>query len=290
MEKIMFFSDSPSDLLPEDFEGLPYRIVPSSVIYDDGRIIRETEVDRQEYYEYLKTCKEIPTSAMGTPEQWLEALENAVAGGYTHAIICTISSTASSVAQSIMLAREMLENEKPNALTIEIIDSRQYSVIYGRLILEALEQNSQGWGFRRIVDDLRERTRRNQGVLGTYSLRCLQKSGRISGMAAFVGGALGIRPVLLCRDGVIAPVEKVRGDKNLVPAIVEQVRQRIVKPEEQDLYLIHGSVPETELERMETLLRQTLKPRSITRHSIGVTVITNSGPESIAVCYYGEPY
>ncbi|MCL2030033.1 MAG: DegV family protein [Oscillospiraceae bacterium] len=290
MEKIMFFSDSPADLLPEDTQGLPYRMVPSSVIFSDGRVELETNVDRQEYYEYLKTCAEIPTHAMGTPEQWLEAFEDALRGGYTHAVVCTISSTASSVAQSITVAHQELEGKYPGALTVEVIDSRQYSMIYGRLILESLEQAGQGWSFQRIVEDLRERTRRNQGIFGAYSLRCMQKSGRISGMAAFVGGALGIRPILLCRDGKIAPVEKVRGGKNVVPAIIAQLRQRIVRSEEQDLYLIHGSVPPEELDRLEALLIQTLKPKSVRRHTIGVTVITNCGPESVAVCYYGEPY
>jgi DegV family protein with EDD domain len=265
-------------------------MVPSSVIYDDGRIIRETEIDRREFYEYLKTCKNIPGHAMGTPEQWIEALIEAVKDGYTHVLIYTISATASSVFNSIHIAREMVEAEYPGVLTVEVIDSRQYSMIYGRLLLESFEQNEKGWDFQSIVEDLRGRTKCNQGVLGTYSLRCMQKSGRISGMAAFMGGALSIRPVLLARDGVIAPVEKVRGEKKVVPAIVNQIKARIVNPEEQDLTLIHGSVSAEEIERLEALLYKEVKPRSIKRHTIGVTVITNCGPETIGVAYFGESF
>ncbi|MCL1806317.1 MAG: DegV family EDD domain-containing protein [Oscillospiraceae bacterium] len=289
MEKIMFFSDSPSDLLPEDTVGEPYKIVSSSVIYDDGRVIKETDVDRDEFYAYLQTCKNIPGSAMGTPDQWIEALKEAIENGYTHAIIYTISSTASSVHQSITLAREAVEAEHPGALTVEWIDSRQYSMIYGRLILESLKQIRQGWSFQKVADDLRERTQRNQGILGTYSLRCMQKSGRISGMAAFAGGVLGIRPILLARDGVIAPVEKVRGEKNLVPALIKHIKERIVNPEEQDVYITHGIVPEEELTIMEIMLLEEVKVRSVRRHNIGVTVVLNCGPETIIVGFYGEP-
>ncbi|MCL2488812.1 MAG: DegV family EDD domain-containing protein [Oscillospiraceae bacterium] len=290
MEKIIFLSDSPTDFEPEDTAGAPYKMVPSSLIYDDGRIIRENEVDRWEYYDYLKTCKTIPSTAMGTPEQWLEAFTEAAANGYTHAVIYTISSTASSVYQSINLAYEMFEAEQPGALVIEWIDSRQYSMVYGRLLLESIEQSRQGWGFRKIADDLRQRTARNQAVIGTYSLRCMQKSGRISGMAAFMGGALGIRPVLLAQNGVIAPVEKVRGEKNLVPTLVKHIKARIVNPEEQELVLIHGSIPPGELDRMESLLYKELRPKNIIRHTIGVTVVTNCGPETIGIAYFGEPY
>ena len=290
MEKIFFFSDSPADLLPEETEGMPYRMVSSSVIYDDGRTIRETDVDRYEYYDYLRTCKNIPSHAMGTPEQWSEALAEAVAGGYTHAIICTISSTASSVYQSINIAREALEAENPGALTIELIDSRQYSMMYGRLILRSLAQIAEGKSFQEIIDDLNRSLRRTQAIFGAYSLRCMQKSGRISGMAAFAGSIMGIKPVLLARDGLIAPIEKVRGDKNVIPAIINQVKERIVEPEKQDLILLHGSVPAEELDRMEAMLYEELKPRSVMRHTIGVTVITNSGPETIVVGFLGEPY
>jgi len=290
MEKIFFFSDSPADLLPEETAGMPYKMVPSSVIYDDGRIIRETEVDRWEYYEYLKVCTSIPGSAMGTPEQWIEAFTEAIDAGYTHGIVLTISSTASSVYQSINLAYEAIEAERPGAFIIELIDSRQYSMIYGRLILESLALIEEGQSFKYVTIALRERLKHSLGIIGTYSLRCMQKSGRISGMAAFAGGVLGIKPVLLAYDGVIAPVEKVRGEKSLVPALVKHIKSRIVDPGGQDIILIHGSIPGGELDKLEALLYEEVKPRSVLRHSIGVTVVSNCGPETIAVSFFGEPY
>jgi len=290
MEKIRFFSDSPADLLPEDTAGAPYTMVPSSVIYDDGRVVYETDIDRDEYYAYLETCRNIPDSAMGSPQQWFEAFEAAVQDGYTHALVYTISSTASSVCNSIHLAQAMIEEKYPGALTVELIDSRQYSMIYGRLLLESFKQNEQGWGFERIACDLRRRTRRNQAIMGAYSLRFMQKSGRISGMAALAGGALKVRPILLARDGLIAPVEKVRGNKNVVGGIVKHIKSRITDPQDQELMVVHGSVASEELERLDALLDEEIRPKSIVHHSIGVTVATNSGPETIAVGFFGEPY
>lgn len=285
----MFFSDSPSDLLPEDYAGKPYRINSSSVIYDDGRIIRETDVDRDEYYQYLIQCKEIPTTAMGTPEQWLEGFEEAFQNGYTHAVIVTISSTASSVAQSITIAQELFLGDHPGGMVFELIDSRQYSLAYGRLILEALEMSEKGHSFVEIVTFLREGLKRSYALLGAYSLECMRKSGRISGMSAFVGAALGIRPILLARDGHIAPIDKVRGEKNLIPRMAEHIQKYIRDPEEQEIWIVYGSVAAEEIDRLETLLRELVRPKSIRRHNIGVTVVTNSGPECVFVTFSGEP-
>ncbi|MDR1735811.1 MAG: DegV family protein [Oscillospiraceae bacterium] len=289
MEKIAFFSDSPCDLLPEDYKGKPYRIIPSSLVYADGHTIKETEVDRAEYYKYLKTCKEIPTTAMGTPEQWAEGFEWAFENGFTHAVIMTISSTASSVAQSIGIAKEIFLANHPDGMVFELIDSRGYSLIYGRLLLDAFEMNDQGKGFGEIVAYLKDAVRRSQGVVCAYSLDCMRKSGRVSGMAAFVGGALGIRPVLLAFDGKIAPIEKVRGEKNLIPRVVEHVKSRAVNPQEQDMIILYGDIPAEEIDLLEKTVKEQLNPRSIWRHSIGVTVVTNCGPETLAVLYFGAP-
>ena len=291
MEKIIFMSDSPSDLLPGDTAGKPYLINSSSVVYDDGRVIREVEVDRDEYYQFLKTCKNIPTTAMGTPEQWVESFYQVHSEGYTHVIILTISSTASSVAQSIGIAIELFEADHPEKpLTFEIIDSRTYSLIYGRFILEGLRMNEEGKSFAEIVDYIRKKLPLSQAVLGVYSLQCMKKSGRVSGMSAFVGEALGIRPVLFAQNGKIVPIDKARGDKNLIPKIVDHVKTRIVNPAEQELYILHGSIPAAELDRLEATLSAEFAPRKILRHNLGVTVVTNSGPETIVVVFNGEPY
>lgn len=290
LEKIMFFSDSPSDLLPEDYKGMPYRINSSSVIYEDGRIVRETDIDRDEYYRYLVSCKEIPTTAMGTPEQWLEGFMEAFQNGYTHAIIMTISSTASSVAQSITIAMDLFLTEHTGGMVFEVIDSRQYSLAYGCLLLEAFQMNAQGRPFQEIVSFLRQNVLRAHAVMGAYSLECMRKSGRISGMSAFVGAALGIRPILLARDGHIAPIDKVRGEKNLIPRMVDHIKEYIRNPEEQEIWLVYGLVPPEEVDRMENLLMEVVRPKCVRRHNIGVTVVTNSGPECVFVAFSGDPY
>ena len=56
----------------------------------------------------------------------------------------------------------------------------------------------QGESFDAIVSVVKSRLNRVEAYLGVYSLKFLKKSGRISGGAAFVGEALGLKPISMC--------------------------------------------------------------------------------------------
>ena len=79
-----------------------------------------------------------------------------------------------------------------------------------------------------IVHIARARLKRCEAVLGVYTLKHLKKSGRISGGAAFVGEALGLKPVSLVKAGAVTVIDKARGEKNLISKVLEQVARRVV--------------------------------------------------------------
>jgi DegV family protein with EDD domain len=285
----MFFIDSPCDLTRADIEGKPLRVNSAEVMYD-GKTEKDIDVDRPAYYKYLQECKEVPSTAMATPEEWRAGFEEAYQAGYTHAVGMTISTTASSVLQTANVGREMFLSDHPGGLKFRLFDSRAYSVVYGDVMLEALDMNERGESCETIVAAIKQKLRASVGVLGVCSLKCMKKSGRISGMTAFVGEALGLRPVLQVRDGAITPIDKVRGERNLPQAIVDHTKRLIVRPEEQTLTLLHGLVPEEELDRLERLALEQIPCKGIKRHTVGCAVATNCGPEVLALRCYAQPY
>lgn len=86
---------------------------------------------------------------------------------------------------------------------------------------------SRGTPFDEIVAYARQRISKLYAYLGVYSLKYLKKSGRISGGAAFVGEALGLRPISLVRDGAVTVCDKVRGDRNLFPRILALLQRDV---------------------------------------------------------------
>ena len=54
-----------------------------------------------------------------------------------------------------------------------------------------------------------------------FDLKFAKKSGRVSAAAAFVGEALGLKPIMTFENGASKVVTKVRGEKNVIPTILE---------------------------------------------------------------------
>lgn len=286
MEKIHIFSDSSCDIPQELVEKFGIEIVPIQVTYE-GRTFREYyDITPQEYWKVLDESDEIPVTAQTTPVQLLETYRRAHKAGCTHVLGIIINAKGSGGFQSACIARDMFYEECGRVMHIELVDSETYTMIYGRVVLAAAAMRDQGDSFKAILGVVRSRLQRSEAVLGVYTLKFLKKSGRISGGTAFVGEALGLKPISHVYAGAVGVCGKARGEKNLIPALVDFVKKRAIHPEKQTAGLLYGDVSIDKIEELERRLLE-VGFSAVERWPIGVSVITNTGPQALAVMYYG---
>lgn len=288
MEKILIFSDSACDIPEPLVNKYRIEIVPVTITHE-GRTFREYyDTTPQQYWKLLQSSKDIPQTSQVTPAQWLDCFRKAQAEGYTHALGFTMNANGSGGFQSACMARDLFHEEYGDGMRIEIIDSETYTMIFGRIVLLAAEMRDQGDSFEAILGVVHSRVKRSEAVLGVYTLKHLKKSGRISGGAAFVGEALGLKPISHVIAGGVNVCDKARGDKNLIPKMVDFVKKHAVGIENQTAGLLHGAVDEKKIAELEKRLYEA-GFQKVERWPIGVSVITNTGPEALAVMYYGAP-
>lgn len=288
MEKIHIFCDSAADIPLELAEKYEIDIIPIKVTHK-GHTFREFyDMTPEAYWELLDTSEEIPTTAQITPAEVLACYEKAHANGCTHVIGITMNAAGSGGYQSCSIARSMFYEQYGTDMQIELIDSESYTYIYGQVVLHACEMRDAGDAFSDIVHIVRARIKRCEAVLGVYTLKHLRKSGRISGGAAFVGEALGLKPISLVKAGTVDVMDKARGEKKLIPKVLEQVAKRVVNPESQQAVLLYGKIAPEKLDEVEQKLLNEIGFGGVVRRPIGISVITNTGPQAFAVAYYGE--
>lgn len=288
MEKIHVFCDSACDIPQSEVEQYGIDIVPVTITHA-GRTLHEYyDITPERYWQLLEESDEIPTTAQITPAQVLEVYRRARAKGCTHVLGIIINAKGSGGFQSCGIARDLFYEEYGRDMVIELIDSETYAYVYGRVAVDACRMRDAGDRFEDIVQVCRARLRRSEAVLGVYTLKHLKKSGRISGGAAFVGEALGLKPIGLVCNGAVDIVAKARGEKNLIPKMIELVRQRAVHPEKQTAYLLYGLADEKQMDALERELIETLHFAGVRRLPLGVSITTNTGPRALAVLYYGE--
>lgn len=288
MEKIHIFSDSACDIPESLVRQYDIEIIPVHITHE-GRTFREYyDTTPQQYWKLLQEAADIPQTSQITPAEVLECYRGAHARGCTHVLGMTMSAKGSGGYQSCCIARDLFYEEYGREMRIELVDSETYTMIYGRILLKAARMREQGDSFDAILGVVRSRVRRSEAVLGVYTLKHLKKSGRISGGAAFVGEALGLKPISHVCAGTVDVCGKARGEKNLIPRMAEFVAEHAVGIDKQTAGLLHGAVAEEKIAELERRLYE-LGFRKVERWPIGVSVITNTGPEALAVMYYGEP-
>lgn len=186
------------------------------------------------------------------------------------------------------MAVNLFFQEHPEAsgkLNIHVVDSRAYSLAYGQPVVQAAQMAENGSSVQSILDFLEDRFSRQEIYLACYTLEYAKRSGRITAAAAVVGDALGLRPIISLIDGKTKTVEKVRGDKNVVPKLAELYR-KYHDPDYPEVMAASGSIHEYGEELRALLEQQTGQP--VQHFKIGASIAINSGPRVAAICLLGK--
>ena len=289
MEKICIFVDSASDLTHELAEKWNIDVVPIQITVG-GKTLREYyDITPQEYWDMLQNSSEFPQTAQVSIEEFQKQFKKAKDAGCTHCIGLLINSNGSGTYQTATIVRDMFYEEYGEDMKIELIDSKAYSFLYGCVAVAGAQLREVGASYEEIVTAMRSQLKCMRAHLGIYSLRHLKKSGRISGGAAFVGEALGLRPIACVMKGEVNVMGKVRGDRAVVPKLAELVSEDAVDRSSQTAYVAYAAVPEDQISEAEQLLRQE-GFANVQRIPLGAAITTNTGPKSIAVIFRGEPW
>lgn len=286
IKDIRIITDSASDI-PEEYLALVPEVVMLNIpMVVDGQPKRERlDFSTQQYYEILENAAELPTTSQVTMMEYQEEYAKAFADGIRHLIVVTITAKASNMFNAACMAKDNFYEEQPEAkdsMTIDVVDSKVYTFLYGHAVLEGVKMIRAGADYTQIVKHLSTIPQRTGVYFGIYKLDYAKHSGRISPAAAFVGEMMGLRPIMSIVDGEVKIPHKVRGDKQAMQKVIDLFEQ---EAEPDAPYTIMWA---TNREAMEQL-RDTMQLRGHKNcrgiHHIGACITTNSGPTLVGMFY-----
>ena len=231
MEKIKFITDSASDISLEDEAKYDILVLNYKITVGDKGYISRIDVNNEQFYEILENTPEIPKTSQIFTYEFLDVFENLYGDGYTHAIVTLINKEASATFANAEAAVEEFYSEHPEAkqrFRITLIDGRSYTYAYGYPVIEAVKMADRGVSYDEIVRYINSWIKQAVVYFVPYTLKYAKKSGRIPGAVAVAGEALGIKPVMRIADHEIKNSEMVRGEKKVVPKLVEKTVSEIV--------------------------------------------------------------
>lgn len=288
--KICLMTDSASDLTQQIAKEYDIRVLPVTITYGGKEHKEFKELDIKEYWDYLETSDEQPTTAQISPNQYMEAFEEAKSDGYDEIICLTINAAGSGTYNSGLIARDLFYGEFGEDMKIHMVDSKNYSYAYGSALVRARKMIDEGKNSAEIIEMIEDHCSRVEAAATVFTLKNLKKSGRVSGASAYVGELLGIKPVIhLCSSGVNV-VDKVRGDKMAVKGLLKFVDGRMDKTANQSdcACVLYTKANEEYNQMVEDFLCETAGIKDVLRIPLGGSICTNTGSNIVGIVYFGE--
>ena len=276
-------TDSCCDLSKETIEELGITVLPFTLTMG-GETFREIfDKSTQEVYDLMASSDEIPKHSQISPLTFEETYKKLYDEGYTDVISVSINSQGSGTYNNSIIGKDDFFENNPEAngkMRIFNIDSKSYTVLYGYPIMEAVKKIRKGASVEEIVAYFDDWFKVSAIYAVPYNLKYARKSGRISAAKAFAGELLGLKPIIEFADGETNTVDKIRGEKNIVPKLVECVEKRMTP--QTPYIMLHGRDDTLAKEIEKELIKRTGR-KAETYQSIGAVVSANIGPDIVAV-------
>ena len=286
MSNYIIFTDSACDIKAPTLAEWGVQYMNLSFRFDgEDKEYSNDEMDITEFYERMRAGGIAKTSAIN-PQAFSAAFEEILKQG-KDILYLGFSSALSTTYNSAKIAADELLEKYPDR-KILTVDTLCASAGQGLLVYFAVQKKNSGATIEEVAQFV-EDTRLN--ICHWFSvddLVYLKRGGRISPALAFVGGLLGIKPVLHVDDeGKLVSVSKVRGRKSALSAIADQFGELAQNKSGGTVYISHGDCL-NDVKILEEMLstRYGVKVDIIT--DVGTVIGAHSGPGTIALFFIGK--
>lgn len=280
MSKVAIVTDSTAYLPDELARKYSIAVLPLSIIWEGVSYRDGVDIQPDEFYRRLQTCKELPTTSQVTTPAMQQAFSTLLDQGH-EVLGIFLSGKLSGTFDSAVQGREGLTSGKDK---VALVDSRFTTMALGLPVLIAARAAQAGESLaacKQVVEHASDQT----GVLFVVeTLEFMRRGGRIGGAQAFLGTALNIKPVLGMRDGVIEALQKVRTKRAAVARMIEIVKDRIGDRSPVRLAASHCDA-EAEASALLEAASAELNPIETFCRPLSPVIGSHVGPGTVALAY-----
>ena len=216
-------TDGSCDLPLELVKQLDIDVIPFYVSVDGINHQKEIiDLGVRDFYQFMiDNPKVFPKTSMPSIQDYIDVFEPIIKNEEDVICIC-ITTKFSGSYNSAMNAKNMLLDKYPDA-KIEIIDATVNTVLQGMLVEEAVAKKNTGATFEETVKYVNLVKETGRIFFTINGMDYLVHGGRVGKLSGIAAGALGIKPLILLKEGEIFNNGLTRGRKKSKQKIVEQI-------------------------------------------------------------------
>lgn len=254
-------------------------VVPLTVHFGDEDFTDGVTLTPQEFYKKLQENKNLPTTSQPSPSVFAQVYQAAMDAG-EEVVVLTISSKLSGTYQSASIAAMDFPGR------VHVVDSLNAAIGSGILAELAVELAEGGMSAAEIAQRLTRERDNVRLVAVVDTLEYLKRGGRVSKTVAFAGELLSIKPVIAVRDGEVAVIGKVRGNKQANAYLNKEIEASGGVDFSKPVMLGYAGLDDEMLKKYIQESISIWENRRLNAAIIGSTIGTHVGPGAVAVAFF----
>lgn len=278
-------SDSTCDLPQKVLSDYNLTILPLSYSISGVEYSGDNTLSIEEFYAKMRAGEMTKTSQL-VPEYVEKTFEKIINDGFD-ILHLGFSSGLSGSYNNARIAMDELKQKYPDS-KIRVIDTLCASMGEGLFLYKACELKKQGKTLDEVADWCEENKLHLCHMFTVDDLMHLHRGGRVSKTSAIAGSILGIKPILhVDNEGHLIPIGKIRGRKQSLEALVNEMDKRIGPYKNDVIGISHGDCLE-DAEYVKKLIEKKYGIKNFIINHVGPVIGSHSGPGTVALFFMGE--
>ncbi len=288
MREFVITTDNNGDLPKEYTAENNIEIISLSYILEGQTYTAENSLPFNVFYDKVRNGA-MPTTSQINPDQAEQVFQKLLEEG-KDILHISFSSGLSGSCNSINIAISELEERYPDAKMVNI-DSLTASMGQGLLVYHAVEMKKAGKSMEDIIETIEDMKPSIAGLFTVDDLNHLHRGGRVSKATAIIGSMANIKPILhVDKNGKLASIDKARGRKKSLNALVEKMEVQCKGMEELNEIMImisHGDCLEDAI-YLKDKITEKFGYQNFMISDVCPTIGAHSGPGTVALFFHAS--
>lgn len=281
------FTDTDTDLTPEEANYYGYKMISMPYIVDDKEIKPYEDFEKFDYKKFYDMLRGgvLPKTCAINSEEYKKYFYPSLKEGkdilYVH-----FSKVMSGTFNAMNIAIEELKEEFPER-TIYTIDTKGITICSLNIVKEIGELYLQ----KKSIDEIMKWAEVEVDKFATYfyadNLNFFKLSGRVGNFSAIMGTLFGVHPILtMDSNGMMMSVGKCKGKNKTLQKLVDYVEQLGEDLDKHRIIIGHADALDIALELGEMLKARLGENLPIEYAVVNPTAGSHCGPDTVGVCFH----
>lgn len=276
-QKIGIVVDSGCDVPQSLREQYDIRVLPLKILYPEGEYQDQVTITAQQVYDRFPG--EIPKTSLPDGGTIEAVLEQAKKDGYEKVLVICISSGLSGTYNMVRIVCDEQED-----LDTFVLDTRNISFGSGIFAVMAAKWIEMGISWEELKDKLSRRGPDSKVFFCVDTLEYLRKGGRLGLVAAIVGSALHLKPIISCNsDGVYYIAGKAIGRKKSILRMLEMAVAKANASGGSVISMLNGDAADEAAMLKPQLLSATGCEALLAEEQISPALVVHTGPGLLGI-------